>query len=52
MLVHVMHREHTLSFLRMQSLCRASVSALPRGVRQDRLVISFAIFHPCGVFNL
>lgn len=37
MLVHV-YREHTLRLLGMQSLCRASVSDLPHGVRQDRLV--------------
>ena len=36
MLVHV-YREHTLRLLGMQSLCRASVSDLPHGVRQDRL---------------
>ena len=40
MLVHVVHREHTLSLLMMQSLCRgAPVSGLPHTVRQERLVV-------------
>ena len=40
MLVHVVHREHTLSLLRMQSLYRgALVSDLPHGVRQEGLVV-------------
>ena len=38
MLVHLVHREHTLSLLGMQSLCRgAAVSGLPYGIQQDGL---------------
>jgi len=40
MLVHMVHREHTLSLLRMQSLYRgAPVSGLPHTVRQEGLVV-------------
>jgi len=38
MLVHVVHREHTLNLLGMQSWCRGTpVSGLPHSVRQDGL---------------
>lgn len=40
MLVHVVHREHTLRLLRMQSLYRgAPVSDLPHTVWQEGLVV-------------
>jgi len=40
MLIHVVHREHTLSRLGMQSFCRgAAVLALSNGTQQDGLEV-------------